>query len=163
MVFFVNYFEKQNAFKNAETKSTILLKHNLAIHSYINTKLKPTLFALTDTIRKPEYFDPTWMSSTYAVRDIDKQYRQNIEGGYYYKEAAINSRSPENEADDFERDFIQKLNKDKNFNKISGVRDFEGKPYFFTVSDQRNATNYNQGGGLNKFKNVWNGHFWTQL
>lgn len=133
IVFFVNHFVKQNAFKAAEEKSTLLIKHNLAIHSYINTNLKPTLFALTDTIRESEYFDPRWMSSTYVVRDIDKLYHQNDENSYYYKEAAINARSPENEADDFERDFIQKLNKDKNVNKISGVRNFDGKPYFFTL------------------------------
>ena len=133
IVFFVNHFVKQNAFKHAEEKSALLIKHNLAIHSYINTNLKPTLFALTDTIRETEYFDPRWMSSTYVVRDIDKLYHQNDENNYYYKEAAINARSPENEADDFERDFIHKLNRDKNVNKTSGVRIFDGKPYFFTL------------------------------
>lgn len=133
VVFIINYFQRQNAFATAEEKSLILLKHNLAIHTYINNKLKPKLFALTDTIRDPNYFEPVWMSSTYAVREIDRLYRKDIGDNYYYKEAAINARSPENEADKFERDFILGLNKDKKFNKISGIRYFDNKPYFFTL------------------------------
>lgn len=133
MVFAVNYFQKQYALAVAEKKSLILLQHNLAIHSYFNNQLKPKLFSLTDAVRDAEYFDAAWMSSTYAVREIEKIYDEKSGHRYYYKEAAINARSPLNEADDFERDFIQRLNKDQSLNKISGVRDFDGKPYYYIL------------------------------
>ena len=133
IVYFVNHFQKKYALDIAEEKSTILLQHNLAIHSYFNKQLKPSIFAITDSIRDDDYFDPIWMSSTYAVRGIDKFYRKDKGGSHYYKEAAINSRSPENEADAFERDFILRMNKDQKLNKFSGTRVVDGKPYFFTL------------------------------
>ena len=133
MVCAVNYFQKQYALTVAEKKSLIFLQHNLAIHSYFNNQLKPKIFALTDGSRDKEFFDPVWMSSSYAVREIEKIYDKNSGYRYYYKEAAINARSPQNEADDFERDFIQRLNKDPNLQKLSGVRTFDGKPYFYTL------------------------------
>lgn len=132
-VYFVNHFQKRYALDIAEEKSTILLQHNLAIHSYFNKSLKPNIFAITDNILEVDYFDPTWMSSTYAVRGINKIFSKDNGDSHYYKEAAINSRSPENEADDFERDFILRMNKDQKLNKLSGTRVINGKPYFFTL------------------------------
>lgn len=133
VVFFVNHLQKKSALVTAEEKALILLQHNLAIHFYFNQELKPQIFSLTAAIKEPDYFDPACMSSTYAVRHIDRFYRQESGGHYYYKEAAIHARSPENEADDFERDFILQLNNDQNVKTLSGVRNFAGKPYFFTL------------------------------
>jgi HAMP domain-containing protein len=53
--------------------------------------------------------------------------------GYYYKECAINARSPLNEADDFEKEFLLKLNNDPKLEKTSGVRMIEGKPFFYVL------------------------------
>jgi hypothetical protein len=50
------------------------------------------------------------MSSTYAVREIDKYFKSLEPGEYYYKECAIDARSPENEADEYEKSFIEELN-----------------------------------------------------
>ncbi|NJD38727.1 MAG: DUF3365 domain-containing protein [Geobacter sp.] len=133
VVLLVNHVQKKYALEQAEEKSLILLQHNLAIHSYINKQLKPNLFVLTDPVRSPEYFDPVWMSSTFAVRGIDELYRSQMQSPYYYKEAAINARSPENEADDFERGFINRLKQEPGLNKLSGVRNLDGNPYFFTL------------------------------
>jgi len=133
IVLTVNHLQKQQALENAEKKSLILLQHNLAVHSYFNQQLKPQLFELTESIRKPNDFDPTWMSSTYAVRSIDALYRQQSGNQYYYKEAAINARSPENEADKFERDLIERLKQEPSLQKLSGIRTLEGKPYFYTL------------------------------
>lgn len=133
IVLTVNYLQKQQALESAEEKSLILLQHNLALHSYFNQQLKPNLFKLTESVRKPHDFDPTWMSSTYAVRSIDALYRQQSGSQYYYKEAAINARSPENEADSFERDLIERLKREPSLQKLSGIRTLEGKPYFYTL------------------------------
>ena len=130
-VYAINHFEKRRAIATAEKTSLILLQHNLAFHSYFNKQLKPKIFALTDGTRDPNFFDPTWMSSTYAVREIDKIYSEDSSHRYYYKEAAINARSPQNEADEFERDFILHMNKDKNWQKLSGIKEFDGKPHFY--------------------------------
>jgi len=106
----VNYTMRQYALTEAETKARLMLDRNLAIHTYFSHNLKPELFELTDPFVSDDYFSPTWMSSTYAVRQIEEYFKSlNLED-YYYKESAINARSPNNEADAFERAFIEELN-----------------------------------------------------
>jgi hypothetical protein len=116
-----------HALEEAESKTCIILDHNLATHTYFSHDLKPAVFKLTDPYISPDYFDPTWMSSTYAVREIDYYYRTLSGEDYYYKEAAIDARSPQNEADNFERDFIEALNADPSLVDQALVRTLNGK------------------------------------
>jgi hypothetical protein len=111
----------------------IILHRNLATHEYFNNNLKPGLFKLTDPYVKSDYFDPVWMSSTYAIREIDKIHHLTSKYDFYYKECAINARTPENEADDFEKSFIHKLNNSHTTEEISGVRIIDGKPFFYVL------------------------------
>ncbi len=130
----VNYHIYQEALYDADEKARIILDRNLATHTYFSHQLKPRLFEWTAPIRTDAYFDPVWMSSTYAVREIDKYFRQfNLSGDYYYKEAAVNARSPENEADESEKDFIRKMNENPNIERYSGIRYIEDKPYFVVL------------------------------
>lgn len=130
VVVLLNYSLRQDALKEAEAKSQLLLDKNLATHTYFSKQLKPDVFELIDPQASKEYFKPSWMSSTYAVREIDK-YSTSLNGSeYYYKECAINARSIENEADEYEADFLRKLNEDPDFSYQSGIRIIEGKPYF---------------------------------
>jgi hypothetical protein len=119
--------------EEARVRARIILDRNLATHTYFSHDLKPGLFALTDPYRPKDYFDPTWMSSTYAVREIDKYFKTLGTRDYYYKECAINARSPENEADDYERAFILRMNTDPKLVEHTAVRTFEGKPFFVVL------------------------------
>lgn len=125
--------ERKQALLEAEKTARILLDRNLATHRYFSEKLKPSVFALTDGYRTPDRFDPVWMSSTFAVREIDKNFRALNHGGYYYKECAINARSPENEANGYETEFIRRLNNGSGETSISGVREIGGKPYLMLL------------------------------
>ncbi len=78
------------------------------------------------------------MSSTYAVREMEKYFRELHDISYYYKEAAINARHPDNEADPLERDFIERLNLDDGLHSASEIRIFDGEPYFTVL--QRGET-----------------------
>jgi signal transduction histidine kinase len=123
--------QRQDLLVEAETKARILLDRNLATHHYFNQRLKPELFRLTDGKRPAEYFDPVWMSSTYAIREIDREFQRINGGGYYYKESAINARTPANEADPVEQEFIEALNRDPKLESRSGIRTIDGKRYFY--------------------------------
>ena len=60
----------------------------------------------------------------------NRQVLQRLENTeYYYKECAINARSPENEADEFEKEFILALNENPNLEHKSKVRTIDGKAY----------------------------------
>ncbi len=124
---------RSQALVEAEAKARILLDRNLATHTYFSHDMKPNLFEWTEPFRSDDYFDPTWMSSTYAVRHIDQYFKSLSDADYYYKEAAINARSPENEADAYERTFLDWLNADPDLVIDTSVRVLDGKPYFVVM------------------------------
>jgi len=130
IVVLVNYSMRKNALAEAEEKAKVILNRNLATHTFFSKQLKPNVFRLTDPLVSKDYFDPSWMSSTYAVREIDKYFKSLGESEYYYKECAINARSLENEADEYEAFFLKKVNSDPGFSYQSNVRTIDGKPYF---------------------------------
>jgi hypothetical protein len=131
LVFALTHYLKQQALEEAKVRARIIIDRNLATHTYFSHNLKPALFALTDPYRTKEYFDPTWMSESF------KYFKAMETQDYYYKECAINARSPENEADDYEKAFILDLQKDPSLVEKTGVRTFEGKPYFVVLRKGR--------------------------
>jgi hypothetical protein len=133
LVFAVTHYMRQQALEEAKVRARIIIDRNLATHTYFSHNLKPALFKMTAPYRTKEYFDPTWMSSTYAVRESFKYFKAMETQDYYYKECAINARSPENEADDYEKAFILDLQKNPNLVEKTAVRTLEGKPYFVVL------------------------------
>ncbi len=114
--------------ERAREEANLLLSHNLAVHSYFNETLKPAVFPLAEREVAKGYFDPVWMSSTFAVRQIQQTLAKKLPENYYYKECAINARSPENEADAEEREFLLRLNRDPLLQEETQVRDISGVP-----------------------------------
>ena len=133
VIFLVNNSMRQLALKEAESKAKLILDHNLATHFYFNKTLKPKLFDLTKPIISEDYFDPSWMSSTFAIRQIEKNFKKITSLDYYYKECAINARTPENEADSYERIFLNRLNINPNLKRDSSIRRYDSKPYFIVM------------------------------
>jgi diguanylate cyclase (GGDEF)-like protein/PAS domain S-box-containing protein len=134
LVLFVVREVQNNAMRAAQEKAEIILYHNLATHLYFTHQLKPAVFELSGANLEEGYFDPRWMSSNYAVREIGKNFQELADfTGYYYKEAAINARSLENEADPYEREFINALNQDRQLQSDSSVQMIAGQPYFTTL------------------------------
>ena len=132
-VFILNHQMKQRALTEAESKARILLDRNLATHTYFTHNLKPALFGLTDSIRDDAYFEPIWMSSAYAVRKIEQYFKSLNPAEHYYKECAINARSPENEADQREKAFLEELNADPELMKRSDVQTMNGETHFVVL------------------------------
>jgi len=121
---------RHEALREAEEKARLLLDRSLATHAYFSHQLKPAVFALNDRVMPPGHFDPVWMSSTYAVREIDREFHALNPGQYYYKECAVNARSPENEADPVERAFVGRLNRDPGLQVEAGERVIDGRSYY---------------------------------
>jgi predicted HTH domain antitoxin len=129
----VKTYERDQALWEAKAKAQLVLDHNLATHTYFSHNLKPKVFELTDPFRPEGYFEPAWMSSTFAVREIDKIFKSLNKENYYYKESAINARSPENEADELEKAFIEELNKNPELKYRSLIRKLDDTYYYVTL------------------------------
>ncbi|MDZ7759874.1 MAG: DUF3365 domain-containing protein [Desulfovermiculus sp.] len=130
LIVLVNFSMRQQALEEAQSKARIILDRNLATHTYFTHQLKPSVFELAGEPKSEVPFDPVWMSSTYAVREIDDYFQELSESGYYYKECAINARSPANEADAFEKKFIRELNKDPDLIEKTAIRTMNEHSYF---------------------------------
>jgi PAS domain S-box-containing protein len=131
-IVFVNWRMKEHALTEAEEKAMLLLDSRLSVHTYFTHQLKPVLFQTFDEAALEHDFEPVWMSSTYAIREMEKYFSSLHDEPYYYKEAAINARHPENEADPFEREFLERINQDPDLMVRANIRVFDKEP-FFTV------------------------------
>jgi signal transduction histidine kinase len=124
---------RQQALNEAESKALLLLNRNLATHFYFSQEIKPKLMEWTEPFRTEDYFEPSWMSSTYAIRQIDKYFQELSPTGYYFKDAAISARSPENEADSYERAFLDDLAADPELEQRSDIYTINGVPYYVVM------------------------------
>jgi len=129
----VNYNMRNQALVEAKAKMRLMLDRNMAVHTYFSQIMKPNLFEVTEPLLSSDYFDPSWMSSSYAVREMNKYFDSFSLADYSYKDAAINARSPENEADAEERAFIAELRTNPSLKERSGVSTIDGKPYLVVL------------------------------
>ncbi len=132
-LWYVNHQMRQQALREAEQKALIIINHNLAIHTYFSHQLKSKVFEVADKAVPQGYFEPAWMSSTFAVRGIEGYFKSLSGAGYYYKESAINARTPLNEAEDYERDFLKRINSDPKLSVQSGVKTIDGKRFYVVM------------------------------
>ena len=133
MVFWVNHQMRRQALEEAASKARILLERNLATHTYFTHELKPAVFKTVKGVLTKDYFEPAWMSSTYAVRSIDHYFKSLSSEDYYYKECAVNARDPQNEAEAYEREFIQKINADPELKLQTAIRDIGHQSYYVVL------------------------------
>ena len=132
-VVLVNRGVRQQALVEAKSKARILLDRNGATHTYFSQIMKPRILEWTAPLRSTDYFEPSWMSSTFAVRAIDKYFQIANDAGYYLKDAAVNARSPDNEADEFEKAFLEELNRDPTVELRSAVRRIGDRNYYVVL------------------------------
>jgi signal transduction histidine kinase/ActR/RegA family two-component response regulator len=121
---------RRQALDSAKSRALAVLNRNLATHHYFSQEMKPRLLELTEPLISQGYFDPTWMSSTHAVRRIQTYLQSSNPPSHYYKECAVNARSPENEADEYERRFLGEVNANPHLLPREAVRTIDGESYF---------------------------------
>jgi len=81
-------------------------------------------------------FNPVWMSSSYAVREIDKLFAPANYGDYYFKESAIDARNPDNEADSLETAILGEFNRGEEIG-YRAIRYYNKEPYFVIIKRGR--------------------------
>ena len=124
---------RRQALSNARKTSMIILEKNLAIHQYFNHTLKPDILGLVRQAKNPDFFDPSWMLPSFATARIEKIFHRLSPERYYFRECAIHARNPADEADPFERAFIERLNAEPHLEDLTTIRHIDGKPYFVVL------------------------------
>ncbi len=131
LLLIVNFQLKKFAVTLAEDDARLFLEEKQATIDYVVEHLRPPLLELIKAKEMPEsYFEPSWMSAGYINRHIMKYLAKTEFSDLYYKNAAINARSPENEADPIEAAFLEKARKYTSILRHSDVVEFDGKPFF---------------------------------
>ncbi len=119
------------ALQQARSEARLVVDRSLATHQFFTGQLKPAVSKLLASSNLgPDYFDPVWMSSTHAVREIHRLFQQGRSGEYLYKECAIGARNPANEADEHERRFLEELNLNPEVVDRAQIRNIDGRDYF---------------------------------
>lgn len=131
LVVLANLHARDVAREEARHRAHLLVDRSLAIHRFLNRELKPAILEALEGAELPRRFDARWMSSNYVVRRIDETAREGAVPGeqYHYKESAIDARSPANEADAFERAFIEEARRDPDLELRTSVRVLAGRTY----------------------------------
>ncbi len=124
---------QRQALSEAEDKAQIILNNEAALFDFFTHELRPRLLKFTEPFRPADYFDPTWMSATYALREVEQRFKSISSHPYLEKMATIGARNPANEADEYERNFIVKLNADPLLVKKTEVGMLDGQPYFILL------------------------------
>ncbi|PLY03429.1 MAG: hypothetical protein C0623_01480 [Desulfuromonas sp.] len=129
--FIISSHTREHAAADAEKMAHLILAQKQAVIKYIADDLRPDLFATLKKagVDKPE-FDPIWMSASYVNRKMTEYLRDQGYRDYYYKNAAIESRHPDNEADSYEREFIKSVEQESTAEKKMIV-EIDGESYFF--------------------------------
>ena len=88
-VLLVNKSMRDEALADAHVMGKLLLDQNLATHTYFTRDLKPKVFELGKLNADSDYFEPSWMSSTHAVRKI-RAYASDLDKSkFHYRECPL--------------------------------------------------------------------------
>jgi PAS domain S-box-containing protein len=133
VVFGVGGEMRKQALKEAEEKARIVLSLGPAVHGHHGAAGKAEPMKLAGLGGAADGFDPARMSSIHAEQKTQSAFNSLAGGVYTYRECAINARSPENEADEWEKAFIEESNRDPLLQVRSAVREIDGKPYLMLL------------------------------
>jgi len=122
---------KNEALKDANEKTQIMTDITLSVHKYFSDILKPHLFNKINKGEFPDEFDPTWMSSSYVIDNIKKNFKDINKKGYEYNHYAINARNPAREAFNEEKAFLIEMNNNPDLIDKTFIKKENGIKYFY--------------------------------
>ncbi len=124
---------KSQAIAHYESIAGAILDRVSATQIYFRKNLRPEVFEILDQVGDEDYFEPVWMSTSYFVRHAEAIYRDISQENIFFRESTINARSPDSEAQEFERQFILELNRDPELTERTEIRTLEGEPFLVVM------------------------------
>lgn len=131
ILIFVGMKLRSHGIEEVELRARLLLQSKQAMIDFVTKELRPNLYRYLseNNINNPE-FELTWMSAGFVTRRVLHYFSQNDFAEYYFKDAAINARSPENEANAYEAAYLNELAEGARETSRSIIMNINGKPFF---------------------------------
>lgn len=131
LLYLFHYETEQFAVEQAEKNIEDVLLGHRALHSYIEDVQKPQFYKLKREGKLyQEYFQPEVLSFTFIARGVkDYLNKEREKAGLpqiYFKLATDNPRNPINEADEYERQILNRM-RDGKIEKYTEIREFDGE------------------------------------
>ncbi|WP_162096658.1 c-type heme family protein [Desulfotalea psychrophila] len=127
----VDYELRQYSIEVAEEKARIIVQHKQDIINYVTHGIQPSISHLNDEADSLSIGSaPGWMTAGYVNKRIADYFKRFSSDQYYFKNAAVNARDARNEADLYEKKFLEKACLNSEGGPCSEVIEFEGKPYY---------------------------------
>ncbi len=125
-VVLVNRHQRSTALADAEDAARLLIERNVATSRYVNEQLQRAVGA---AVAGDAEYDPVWASSNYLIHELDRYVAEQGANRYVSRKAAIGARRESNEADQYERAFIQEAARRPELKEQVLVRELEGQPW----------------------------------
>jgi C4-dicarboxylate-specific signal transduction histidine kinase len=111
------YTELEKALiENVHEKSEIILTELEATRNYVARTLRPRIYSLLSA----DEFILEAMSTTYVSKKIMERFRSSFPD-FQYKRAAVDARNPQNEADVFEREIMERFRTNRDQKDWKGI------------------------------------------
>ncbi|MCG8637196.1 MAG: DUF3365 domain-containing protein [Desulfobacterales bacterium] len=141
-IFIVRNHMIRQALAQAENEARIILNNRHATTAFYTKDLAPPLFDFIKTHGLTgDYFELPWMYGGYANRKITDYVKKNGFTAFNYKNAAVNARVPANEANGYERAFLERSNRENRLEEWSGTVDIDGRPYYVLMVPNKKRLN----------------------
>lgn len=118
----------QNAKNEVTTKAVLLMETISSVRNYTNEQVNPLLEPRLD---KESKFLPQLIPS-YAAKEVFKNFVKNPGyKDYSYKDATLNPSNPQDKADRFETQIVEKFRKNSNLKEDSGYYSLPDEQLFY--------------------------------
>ena len=120
----------QNAEKEVQDKSLVLLATMNSVRNYTNTRIQPLL---EDKLKTESKFISETVPA-YAAREVFDRLRQQKEyQNFFYKEATLNPTNLKDKVDNFEAVIVEQFRKNIKIKEVDGFRTVAGEKLFYVA------------------------------
>lgn len=122
------YYLKNQAVKEAEEKTLIIMTQVKAVGDYVRETLRPTIFNTLARFDAKDKFIVEAMSTTHVSLKVMERFNKDLEG-YIYRRVSENPMNPKNRADFFHIDMISYFRLNRDQTAWNGMVEIDGKKY----------------------------------
>lgn len=124
---------KNQAIREAEDKTEIIITHVKALGGYVKESLRPKMFDMLASTKTDNPFVVETMSTTHVNQEVMKRFSEDLPD-YLYKRVSDRPLNPMNKADEFHLGLLRYFEKTRDKNSWHGVVSINGRRHLVTAS-----------------------------